>query len=101
MTGKQVLTPVSDMDDDGDVLARIEAALDRLDRLTDAESLRRTAAESGTNDSDSMRLQAENDDLKARLSVLEEREVSRRAAINDVTSRVDRAIGNLDTVLKG
>lgn len=89
------------MDDDGKLLARIEAALDRLDRLAEAGSLRRTAAESGENDSDSMRLQAENEDLKARLSALDSREVSRRAAINDITGRVDRAIGNLDTVLKG
>ena len=49
MTGNQLLTPVSEDDENGKLLARIEAALDRLDRLTDAEALRRTAAEDGTN----------------------------------------------------
>lgn len=101
MTGNQLLTPVSEDDENGNLLARIEAALDRLDRLTGAEALRRTAAEGGTNGSDSTGLQAENVDLKQRLETLESREATRRATINDVTTRVDRAIGNLDTVLKG
>ncbi len=69
--------------------------------MTDAEALRRTAAEAGANGSDSEDLQAENEALKQRLQALEGREASRRAAISDVTTRVDRAIGNLDTVLKG
>mgnify|MGYP000409806380 CR=1 FL=1 len=101
MTGNQLLTPVSEDDENGKLLARIEAALDRLDRLTGVEALRRTAAEAGADDSDSKGLQAENADLKQRLETLESREATRRATINDVTTRVDRAIGNLDTVLKG
>ena len=101
MTGNQLLTPVSEDDENGNLLARIEAALDRLDRLTGVEALRRTAAEAGADGSDSKGLQAENADLKQRLETLESREATRRATINDVTTRVDRAIGNLDTVLKG
>ncbi len=101
MTGKQVLSSVSDQDDAEGQLARIEAALDRLDRLTAPESLRRTAADTGANDSDSAALAAENADLKARLDALQAQETARHAMLGDATARVDRAIGTIDTVLKG
>ena len=101
MTGKQVLSLNSEQGGSEELLARIEAALDRLDQLTGAESLRRTVADDVAKGSDSMALQAENSDLKARLEMLESQVASRRSAIQEVTARVDRAIGNLDTVLKG
>lgn len=101
MTGKQVLSSDSDQDDADGQLARIEAALDRLDRLTAPESLRRTAADAGADGSDSAALAAENADLKARLEALQSQESARRAMLSDATARVDRAIGTLDTVLKG
>lgn len=101
MTGKQVLSSDSDQDDADSQLARIETALDRLDRLTAPKSLRRTAADAGANRSDSAALAAENADLKARLDALQSQESARRAMLGEATARVDRAIGTLDTVLKG
>ncbi|MDF1721170.1 MAG: hypothetical protein P1U65_10885 [Minwuia sp.] len=91
----------TDQGDDEATLARIEAALDRLDHLTDPESLRRTAADSGADSSDSAVLAAENAEMKARLDALLAQESAQQAALGDAAARVDRAIGTLDTVLKG